>query len=204
MQQSPGELIRTFYSRVRGKAITCRFRLKCGADHLVPNRDTFVDYTNEIIRQVLIAGLYDEDVKRDVFGITNVDQMVLNDLVKFIEGKEVAREATCSSNVSAISQFKRKKQSVRSGERTQVKCATCSRLFPAFKKMANGKWNKKPFRECQECWKKGRSSGAQSVQGISQDDGESVSFNISLINEHFVDAAGDSGINACISAPSGE
>ena len=184
--QSPGESIRTFFSRVRGKAVTCRFQLECKEAHagVDPNRHVYVNYANEIIRHVLIAGLYDEDIKRDVFGVIDVDKMALNDLVSFIEGKEVAREATSMPNVNSMSQFKKQKRNTevqsQMADVKMGKCTKCNKMFPVFKKMSNGKWNNKPFKACQECWRKGKAS----IQGISQgDDCDAVTFALSLINE---------------------
>ena len=103
MQQQPGEAISTFFSRVRGKAITCRFQLECV-------RCVSVNYTNDIIKHVVIAGIYNEDIRRDVYGIQDADTMSVHNLIAFIESKEVAREATqAAGSVNVMSQFKKSK-----------------------------------------------------------------------------------------------
>ena len=72
MQQQPGEAIRTFFSRVRGKAITCRFQIECVS----------VNYTNDIIKHVVIAGIYNEDVRQDVYGIQDADTMSVHSNIR--------------------------------------------------------------------------------------------------------------------------
>ena len=87
--------------------------MKCSEQHAgdSPERPVLVNYTSEIIRHVVIAGLYDDDVKREVFGLPSAEEIGLNELVKFIEGKEVAREATTvSSSVNVLSQFKEQRK----------------------------------------------------------------------------------------------
>ena len=63
MKQKQDEPYRSFSSRVRGKAETCAFltvsRCVCGVSNSV-------DYTDQIIRDVLISGIYDTDIRRDI------------------------------------------------------------------------------------------------------------------------------------------
>ena len=140
MQQSSGESFRAFFSRVRGKAVTCRFQLECKEAHVgaEPNRHVYVNYTNDIIRHVLIAGLYDGDIKRDVFGLVDVDKMALNNLVSFTEGKEVTREATMMPNVNSMSQPHVQLHVTTTCATTEDrdnskkgKCIKCFKVFPA-------------------------------------------------------------------------
>ena len=66
----------------------------------------------------------------------DVDKIPLNDLVSFIEGKQVAREATMTPSVNALSQFKKEKRSCKSSnpapEIKEGRCIQCSKLFPLF------------------------------------------------------------------------
>ena len=48
-------------------------------------RDVDVDFTDIIVKDVIVAGLSDEDIKRDVLGWTNLDTSNINDTIKFIE-----------------------------------------------------------------------------------------------------------------------
>ena len=72
MQQDPGENIRTFLSLVKAKAITCSLQKECTHRHAndvndqPPPAHLMVDSTDEWIRHVLLNGIYDEEIKRDV------------------------------------------------------------------------------------------------------------------------------------------
>ena len=67
MKQDPGETVRTFFSRVKSTAITCRFKKLCPHRHAPPQpgveapNAVEIDYTNEMIRHVILSGLYDEE-----------------------------------------------------------------------------------------------------------------------------------------------
>lgn len=62
LRQERDEAFRTFTARVRGKAETCAFtaECECGKD---------VDYTDNVIRDVLLNGLSDPDIRREILGI---------------------------------------------------------------------------------------------------------------------------------------
>ena len=74
MHQDAGETVRTFLSRVKGKVVTCRSAVECTHAHRAANDQTeppshvYVDYMNEMIRHVILNGLHDDDIRRDVFG----------------------------------------------------------------------------------------------------------------------------------------
>ena len=146
LQQAPGESIRTFFSRVRGKALSCKFQLQCTEPHTVDDQPVYVNYTNEIIRHVIVAGLYDDEIRRDIFGLNNLENMLVADLVTIVEGKEIAREATRDQSVAAISQFKREKSNaVKTNYEKKGKCCRCNKTFDLYRKMRNGRYNKKHF-----------------------------------------------------------
>ena len=56
---------RAFTARVRGKAETCAYIAvcECGKD---------VDYTDHIIRDVLINGIYDSHIRRETLGMPDI------------------------------------------------------------------------------------------------------------------------------------
>ena len=69
MNQDAGETIRTYHSRVKAKAINCRFRMECThnhapADEHAPPAHVYVDYTNAMIRHVVLNGLYSDEYIR--------------------------------------------------------------------------------------------------------------------------------------------
>ena len=194
MCQDAGETIRTFLSRVKGKAVTCRFKVECTHNHAAatgatePPAHVYVNYTNEMIRHVILNGLYDDEIRRDIFGQHNLDTMDVNDLIMMIESRETARDATSSSSANAISQFKRRQKEdsrVSNEYNRKEKCNTCGTLFKVFKKMQNGNYNKKAFVDCQDCWNNNNRSSSKSQkkqEDMYSKDAGAVSFEISVID----------------------
>ena len=105
MKQDGGETIRSFQSRIKLKAATCRFKVPCTHNHVNDEGNVEVDYTNEMIRHVILSGIYDEEIKRGIFGSTCIDIMDVNELITLIESKETARDATGDFSTSASSQY---------------------------------------------------------------------------------------------------
>ena len=63
MHQDSGESIRNFLLRIRGKAVTCKFKVQCPHTHTAPAGQVYVDYTDEMIRHVILNGIYDDDME---------------------------------------------------------------------------------------------------------------------------------------------
>ena len=61
LRQKRDETFRVFAARVRGKAETCAFAAKCECGK-------GVDYTNHVIRDVLLGGIFDPDIRREILG----------------------------------------------------------------------------------------------------------------------------------------
>ena len=61
LRQEREESFRSFAARVRGKAETCAYSVQCACP--VP---TAVDFTEIIVRDVLIAGIADMDIRREM------------------------------------------------------------------------------------------------------------------------------------------
>ena len=76
MKQSDEEPVRTFAARVRGKAEICNFMTsvscKCG-------ETCSVDYTEEVIRDVLLSGLADIEICREALSISEMENKTIND-----------------------------------------------------------------------------------------------------------------------------
>lgn len=89
IKQDHGENVRSFYARINGKAATCAYLMNC------PSNDcnSQVDFTDEIVKDVLISGLSDDDIRKDVLGWSDLDVKTVKDTVTFIESKEMARDA---------------------------------------------------------------------------------------------------------------
>jgi len=52
-----------------------------------------VDFSAIIVKYVLVNGLADADIKREVLGWKDLDSSALADTVAFLENKEMARDA---------------------------------------------------------------------------------------------------------------
>ena len=89
IKQDHGENARAFYAKVRGKASTCSYTIEC----IGATCSQVIDFTNVMGKDVLISGLADEDIKRDVLGLPDLDCKSLEDTVSFVEAKEMARDA---------------------------------------------------------------------------------------------------------------
>ena len=100
MRQDRDETFRAYAAKVRGKAETCGYVDPC------PNCHRDVDHTDSMIRDVLIAGVSDLDIRRDVLSTENILQKPINDIVSLVEAKEMARNALPPS-AGGISSFRR-------------------------------------------------------------------------------------------------
>ena len=151
LTQGGDEAIRTFAARAQGKAQTCGFKTtgkcKCG-------QSLEVDYTQEVIKDVIMAGIADNDIQTSVLEIEGIESKPLNELIAIIERKERARKAYRPVDVSLVSEYKKNKR-VEKPAKTQpdrsrkIPCPECKQLFRTF----NGK-NVVPFKICFNCFKK--------------------------------------------------
>ena len=92
MRQDHGQPIRTFAAKIKGKAQVCSFSRTCNNN----NCQQKVDYTDDIVKYVLISGIADEDIKKDVLGCDNLDDKSLNETISIIENKEMASRVMSS------------------------------------------------------------------------------------------------------------
>jgi len=65
MKQDRDEQLRSFAARVRGKVETCGYTTKCTCT-------LDEDFTDCIIRDVLISGINDNDIRREILGTTGI------------------------------------------------------------------------------------------------------------------------------------
>ena len=163
MSQGNDEAVRTFAARVKGKARTCGFVVvgKCACQKSVS-----IDYTQEVIKDVLLAGISDTEIQTSVVEMDEIEKYPPNEIIAIIERKERARKAYRTTNVSGLSEFKRKQthnaptQPV--GAKTpnrakRIPCPDCKRFFNPF----HGK-NTAPYRNCYNCYKGPRQKNKQS------------------------------------------
>ena len=116
-------------------------------------------------RDVLLNGIADPDIRREILGTKNVTQSPVNEVISLVESKEKARNALPSSSVSAVSSFRRQ-QNPRPDTTTmkpppppspadqskEATCPDCHQRFKIFTEGARG-WNTKSHQVCITCYR---------------------------------------------------
>ena len=87
---------------VRGKADTCAFSADCSCR-------LKVNYTDHMIRDTLLNGIFDFDIRREILGTADILTTAVNDVIALVESKEMARNAIRAPNVSVASAFRPQK-----------------------------------------------------------------------------------------------
>ena len=105
--QDHGESVRSFFAKLKGKSATCPYTNYCS----LPTCSHLNDFTDMIVKDVLVAGLIDEDIKKEVLGWSELDRKDVNETVAFIESKEMARDALNQQKPvnAAVSQYRKSK-----------------------------------------------------------------------------------------------
>jgi len=70
IRQRGVESLRSFYARIKGKATTCAYSVQCTSTTCTQK----VDFTDIIAKDVMISGLVDDEVKREVLGWHDLDE----------------------------------------------------------------------------------------------------------------------------------
>ena len=154
MRQERDESFRSYAARVRGKAETCSYTTKCTCE-------LTINFTDIIVRDVLIAGIADLDIRREILGIDSVLDKSLTDVITLVESREMARNALpTSSSLDAMSAFKKSKNSLHPRHPVQEHPQTadspyCKEEYRLFTEGRLG-WNTKPHRQCAKCYKERR------------------------------------------------
>ena len=166
MVQGADEQFRTFAARVQGKAETCEFktsfRQSCNNCDTIVTGQTY--YTDERIRDVLLNGIADMDIRREALSSENIHNRPINDIISFVEAREIARNASPSVGISSVSEYRRSRvnkpmnrsMSPSAADKARTApCPDCGTVFHLFTHKPRG-WNKKPHERCASCWKRRR------------------------------------------------
>ena len=151
MSQKRDETFRAFVARVRGKAEICDYTTENTCD--CGNNNT-VDFTDIILRDILISGIYDTDIRRKILGVTDIINKPINDIVTLVEGEEMARDALPTmATASAVHTSKSPPSTHTTMNRDQKeKCPDCYKLFKMYTEGVRG-WNTKPHQVCIDCYR---------------------------------------------------
>lgn len=150
IKQDHGESTRSFFARINGKAATCAYTIDCSSNTCNQKND----FTDIMVKDVLITGLSDDDVKKEVLGWAELDEKSVQNTVKFIESKEMARDALAKQSVAGVSSYKEKQKGDQKAK-ILTKCKDCNTEMEKFA------WNKRQHKMiecsvCLKCWRNNR------------------------------------------------
>ena len=156
MHQERDESFRSFAARVRGKAEICNYITKCSCLKEV-------DFTDSIIRDVLIAGIADMDIRREILGTDVILEHSINDDISLVESKEMARNdmPTTSSGISHNTKQNIKTPPIdkRPNRNQTGTCPDCYKSYALFSEGPKG-WNTRAHRQCIDCYRTKRKNNA--------------------------------------------
>ena len=89
IHQDRDETVRAFCARLRGQASVCQFTK---TKQCTCTREVTVDYSDDIVRDALIRGLDDEDIRLDLLGQAN-QNMSLDEVIQLTEAKEAGKRS---------------------------------------------------------------------------------------------------------------
>ena len=76
-------------------------------------KENVTSYTEKAIKDVMLAGVGDEDIRREVLSTEDILSRSSFEIIYFIESKEIGRHATENSrNVSVVSSFVRTEKAI--------------------------------------------------------------------------------------------
>jgi len=148
VRQCDGESVRSFFARIKGKAATCLYTVNCPSGEC----NQSVDFTDIIAKDVLISGLVEDGVKREVLGWPGLDKSTIEETVSFIEAKEMARDAlNRHSATNAISSYRTKTKP----SKKDIQRASCQSCNVDMEKLVWSKRQKKMIERklCNTCWR---------------------------------------------------
>ena len=76
LKQDHGQAFREFYANVKAQANTCAFSVKCGNQCCLAKNPPAppVDYTSQVVKDILICGAADNDIRRDILELDKLDE----------------------------------------------------------------------------------------------------------------------------------
>ena len=99
LRQDRDETVRSYCARLRGQARICNFTK---SKTCTCNEEIKIDYSDDIVRDSLIRGLEDEEIRVDVLGQSKQD-MSLDETLQLIEAKESGKRSAGILNTAITS-----------------------------------------------------------------------------------------------------
>ena len=168
-RQSSGQSIREFYANVKAAAAVCEFRVKCKQE-CCKNVVSLVDYTANVVKDVLLIGIADDEIRKDILSMQDLDKKSDQEVIDFAESKELAQAAFNSSAANiASNQGKILNQSLKEKLALKGKCTKCNKEISLYKKYSSGKLNKKAFKMCAHCHKENSQTNSSDNSGVTEE-----------------------------------
>ena len=175
MKQQHGETFREYYANVRASADACNFKIKC--HHACCTNLADIDYTSLVVKDVIITGIQDTDIRKDVLAWGELDKKDDKDVVTFVESKEIAQAAFSGSSPdtgtnAGISTNKRAQKqdgqqvsdpSIKQKLALRGNCKKCKVEISLYKRYQSGKMNATAFTLCRKCHRENSKSENASV-----------------------------------------
>ena len=134
-----------------------------------------VDYTSSVIKDVLIAGIADSEIRKDVLSVADLDDKSDKDVVALVEAKEMAIKAWNSAPVSGnagLSSYRKDRKTSDAGTDPlkakldlKGKCSECRKEIALYRKFPSDKINKQPFKMCAKCYNAARKPTNNGISG---------------------------------------
>lgn len=151
---------------MKATAKTCPFTKTCTN----PGCSQVHDITDKIVKIIIIAGLADDELRRQVLSvIADLDDKSLDETVQIIENKEMYLRATSHASSATHSWYHGSSvaASTSTGKHTPdfstklsqvVKCTKCGKDMKKYKIMHRkfGKPRLREFKQCIACWKQSK------------------------------------------------
>ena len=100
LKQERGETVRKFTGRIRALAVVSELEVECACTKKV-------SYMKEAIKDRVVGGLHDQDIKTAVLSHKDVNEWSLDDLLGYVEAKEAGRVSASlmggAASASAVS-----------------------------------------------------------------------------------------------------
>ena len=156
MKQEQGQSIREFYANAKSQAATCSYTVKCNHACCVDHPD--IDYTAHVVKDIIICGIADPEISRDILELEKLDEKTVSELVGIIEGKETARKALATgsqTDTAGVSNYRKANKGDPGETKFNIKtnCSKCNTKIAQYAKNRFGKINKTPFTKCMKCHK---------------------------------------------------
>lgn len=105
MVQEPGQTVHSFLAALKKKSRLCIYTVPCSEEDC----DADIDYSSLAIKDQLIRGLADDDIRQKLLAESNSERFALDEMVEFIHRLEMSKKplTSCKSDTGAMSGYKK-------------------------------------------------------------------------------------------------